>query len=57
MIRLSGKHFRDRAGAVAVEYGLIMALVILGMIGGLVLLAGSTVEMWNDVASEVESAR
>lgn len=53
------KHFaklaRDRKGATAIEYGLIVALIVIAMIGGLKLFAGSTIGMWNAVAQNVTS--
>jgi pilus assembly protein Flp/PilA len=43
----------DQQGATAIEYGLIVALIVIAMIGGLKLFAGSTVSMWNDVQQNV----
>ena len=48
---------RDRRGATAIEYGLILALVVLTMIGALQLLAGTTTGMWNNVSADVARAR
>ena len=42
----------DRA-ATAIEYGLIVSLVVIAMIAGLKLFAGSTIAMWNDVSTQV----
>ena len=48
---------RCRRGATAIEYGLIMALVVLAMMAALRGLAGATVGMWNGVDSAVANAR
>lgn len=47
----------DRRGATAVEYGLILALLVLAMIGALHALAGKTTGMWNNVSQRVQDAR
>lgn len=46
----------DERGATAVEYGLIIALVVLALIAGLSTFASTTVGMWNDVANIVRSS-
>ena len=56
MIRRLGKLFRDDKAATAVEYGLILALVVLVMLTALVTLAGTTIEMWDDVSDRVINA-
>lgn len=48
--------FKDERGATAVEYGLILAMVFLAMVGALSLVASTTTEMWNDVSTKVTSA-
>jgi pilus assembly protein Flp/PilA len=52
MTRL-GKLIGDRRGASAVEYSLILALIVLAMIAGLRLVATSTTGMWNTVSDNV----
>ena len=47
------KLIRDRKAATAVEYGLIVALIVLAMMAGLSQFAGTTIKMWNDIASNV----
>lgn len=42
-------------GATAVEYGLIIAMVVLGMISALTSVATKTNNMWSNVANEVNS--
>jgi pilus assembly protein Flp/PilA len=49
------KLFRDRKGATAIEYGLIVALIVIAMIAGLQLFAGSTIGMWNSVSQNVSA--
>ena len=62
-----GRHFRrvyclfvrlrgNRKGATAVEYGLIVALIVIAVIGGLNSLGGSTGGAWNGVAEKVKAA-
>lgn len=40
-------------GATAVEYGLIIAMIVLAMVGMLTEVASKTNGMWNNVANEV----
>ncbi|WP_037446851.1 Flp family type IVb pilin [Sphingobium chlorophenolicum] len=42
-------------GATAVEYGLILALICLAVIGAISSVANKTVSMWNNVATEVSA--
>jgi pilus assembly protein Flp/PilA len=56
MIRRLGKLFHDDRGATAVEYGLILALVVLVMLAALLNVAGTTIDMWNDVADRTINA-
>ncbi|HJT39687.1 MAG TPA: Flp family type IVb pilin [Sphingobium sp.] len=44
---------RCERGATAVEYALILALVVLAMIAALSNVATRTIGMWNNVATEV----
>ena len=44
---------KDRRGATAVEYALIMALVFLAMIAGVKAFAAETIELWTYVADQV----
>ena len=44
------KHIgNDNSGATAVEYGLIVSLIVIAMIGALNGVATSTTDMWNKV--------
>jgi len=44
----------DQRGATAIEYGLIAALIIVAMMGGLSLLGGNTGAMWGKLKTAVE---
>ena len=44
---------RDRRGATAVEYGLILALIFLAMVTAVRGVASQTTQMWNNVSNEV----
>jgi pilus assembly protein Flp/PilA len=46
----------DRRGAAAVEYGLIIALIVLAMVAGLSSVADITVGMWGNVSQKVTKA-
>lgn len=48
---------RCTRGATAVEYGFILALIVLTMIAALTELASSTTGMWNNVSHAVTTAR
>jgi pilus assembly protein Flp/PilA len=45
----------DQKAATAVEYGLILALIVLTMMVALVSLAGTTTRMWNDIGNKVST--
>ena len=42
-------------GATAVEYGLIMTLIVIAMMASLGTVANGTQAMWNNVSSEVSA--
>ena len=44
---------RSRLGATAIEYGLIVALIVVAMMVALSTLADTTISMWGDVATNV----
>jgi pilus assembly protein Flp/PilA len=46
----------DQRGATAIEYGLIAALIIVAMMGGLKLLGGGTNGMWGKIQNQMEMA-
>ncbi len=47
---------RANRGATAVEYGLILALVVLAMVGAISVLGNTTAGMWNNVSQQVQNA-
>lgn len=47
---------RDRKGATAVEYGFILALIVIAIIASIQGLAGTTTGMWNNVSDKVQKA-
>ena len=49
--------FADRRGATAVEYGLILAGIVLAVFGAIQSLGGATSGMWNNVSTKVINAR
>lgn len=55
-IRRAGEALaQDQRGATAVEYGVIVALIVLAMIGALSRVANANTGMWNSVANNVTS--
>ena len=56
MINLFKKLFLSDKGATAVEYGLILALVALSALIAIAGVAGTTSNMWGDVANNVTEA-
>jgi pilus assembly protein Flp/PilA len=50
------KLIRDRKAATAVEYGLIIALIVLAMMAGLSQFASTTIGMWNNVSTAVAAS-
>ena len=56
---MRGKRFfwqllRDTRGATAVEYGLIVALIVIAMIGAFQSVGNETIGMWNRVVDRVD---
>ena len=43
----------DRRGATAVEYGLIAALIVVALLGGLSALGGGAGGMWTDLEADI----
>lgn len=46
----------SRRGGTAIEYGLILAFVVLVMFVSLQALAGVTTDMWSNISSKVQDA-
>ncbi|MBN8807636.1 MAG: Flp family type IVb pilin [Sphingomonas sp.] len=45
-----------RRAATAIEYGLIVALIVIAMIGALQFFANTNTGIWNNVSSKVQAA-
>ena len=56
MVEFLKKLGRDTEGATAVEYGLILALIFLSMIGAVSSFGQTTIDMWNRVAMTISAA-
>jgi pilus assembly protein Flp/PilA len=50
------KLIKDERAVSAVEYGLIIAMIVLAMMAGLSQFAGTTIKMWNDVSHNVSTS-
>ena len=48
--------FKDERGATVVEYGLILALIFLAIVGAVGQVAGTTTEMWSYISNQVLGA-
>jgi pilus assembly protein Flp/PilA len=46
----------DQKGATAIEYGLIAALIIIAMMGGLSALGGGAGGMWTNISAQVQNS-
>lgn len=47
---------RDGKGATAIEYALILSLIVVAMIGAMTIFASKTISMWNNVATIVNAS-
>jgi pilus assembly protein Flp/PilA len=56
MLVLIRRITRCEQGATAVEYGLIVSLIVIAMIAALQNTAGSTNNMWNSVSNKIVEA-
>ena len=55
--RVAARLLSDSRGATAVEYGLIIAMVVLAMLVALNSVANVTIGMWGNVSTRVVNAR
>ena len=46
----------DNSGVSAIEYGLIISLIVVAMIAALQGVANETIDMWSDVSDTYEEA-
>ncbi len=51
-----GRYCKDETGATAIEYGLIIALIFVAIVYAITSLGANTSNMFNNVATEVETA-
>jgi pilus assembly protein Flp/PilA len=56
LVRTFGALIRDSKAATAIEYGLIVALIVVCIMGAVMGLAGATIDVWNDVRDKVVNA-
>ena len=56
MVQFLKRLGRDERGATAVEYGLIIALIFLAIIGAVDLFGQETIKMWTNISTEVDEA-
>ena len=55
LARHKGTLARCERGATAVEYGLVLVMIALAAIGVLNVVANKTINMWTNVATEVNN--
>lgn len=56
LVRLFRRIASDRRAATAVEYGLVVALIVIAMVASLATVGNVTGRMWDDVSEKVRSA-
>ncbi len=55
--RLFGRVACDRRAGTAIEYGLIVALIVITMVVAFINLANTTTGLWNTISANVAAAR
>ncbi len=56
LVRAIRQVMHDRRAATAVEYGFILALIVLAMMASLTTVANQTKNMWGNVSTKVQTA-
>ena len=56
MVEFLKKLKADDCGATAVEYGLILSLIFLALVGAVEAFGQTTIDMWNAIADEMQNA-
>lgn len=56
MARRGARLIRDQKGVTAVEYGLICALIVLAVFGGIQAMGGGKENLWGGVETKVDAA-
>ncbi len=57
MVRRVTKIVSNEQGATAIEYGLILAMVVLAMMAALSAFADGTIGMWNNISTKITAAQ
>jgi len=47
---------KDNSGATAIEYGLIVSLIVIAIIGALNSFAAESIQMWGTITNEYQNA-
>ena len=53
LLRGTGRMLRDTRAATAIEYGLILALIVIAMMAALSTVADRTISMWTNISTQV----
>lgn len=56
MFRFLARLGRDATGATAIEYGLILALIVVAVMGAIAGLGGGVTGAWDDMANKVTTS-
>jgi pilus assembly protein Flp/PilA len=56
LIRLASRLGRDRRGATAVEYGFILAVIVIAIMAAVIELGATTTSLWTNVSTKVQEA-
>jgi len=56
VMRLVSTLCRDRKAATAVEYGFILALIVIAIMLALIELGATTTSLWTNVSTKVQAA-
>ena len=56
IVSLLKRILRDTRAATAVEYGLIISMIVLAMVGAIQGVAAETISMWTGVEADVAGA-
>jgi pilus assembly protein Flp/PilA len=55
LVRLVSTLCRDRKAATAVEYGFILALIVIAIMMAIIELGATTTSMWTNVSTKVQA--
>ena len=56
LVRAIRDVMHDRRAATAVDYGFILALIVIAMMASLMSVANTTTDMWSNVTNKVQAA-